>query len=123
MDLFVAVYERQVLPLLLRESRSSVGIEFRRWLDFYCEIVFSKPLLHANLENIHSTGQDGPQRLLVRAIEVFKQSRRIGAFTRETRERDSCVALYPVNPLMVVLMLNFDGIDTNRKGMAAEILQ
>jgi hypothetical protein len=122
-DLRVVVYERQVLPLRFRESRSGCGIQLRRRLDRYGEGVFSKTILDPDLEKIHLTGQDGPQRPFVRTIKVVPQFRGIRARTRETRERDCCVTFSRVDQLTVVLTLYFDGLCTDRQGVLAEILQ
>jgi len=114
MHLRVVVYERQVLPLRFRESRSGPRREFRRRLDLFREGVFSETIRDPNLENIHVTVKDGPQRLLVRAIEVVPQFLGVRAQTRETREKDCRVVLSPVDPVTMVSMLYFDGIRTDR---------
>lgn len=58
--------------------------------------------------------KDGPQRLFVRPIKVVPQFPGVRTRTRETREGDCCVVSSPVDPLLIVLMLYFDGIRTNR---------
>jgi hypothetical protein len=98
-------------------------IQLRCWLDLYRESVFSETIRDPDLEKIHLTGQNSPQRLFVRTIKVVPQFRGIRARTRETRERDCCVTFSPVDELTVVLTLYFDGLCTDRQGVLAEILQ
>jgi len=69
------------------------------------------------------TVENGPQRLLMRAMEVLAQFLRAPARTREARERDEFVVFQPVNPLTMVFALHLDGIRADGQGVAAEILK